>query len=351
MKKPPVNILIVVALVALSCGTTWAIGKREGGHHTGSAKAHHQAKSHPKKHQAVAHHDPNKSPLHHAQHPKAVEHHPHVTPHGLKEVHRHPQGINPGGPVHGLHGPHNIVKPTNPARLARMARGVRTQFTASHRIAFTPRWWQNHSVTNITNIRWYPHWWAHHGPYYWWRRCNWVALTGWLPGIAWSSPIPYDYGTNIYYQDDGVYFNGKRQYSADQYYQYVRTLALNEPPGVSEKSEWMPLGVFALQRPNADSPHAILQLAISKEGAIAGTFYNVVTKNTRPVHGSVDRQTQRAAWMVGSGPEEKMIMETGVYNLTQAQTQVLVHLGPTNARKWLLVRMDAPKSETAKNQP
>jgi hypothetical protein len=346
MKKLSVYILTIVALVALSGGNIWAIGKRGGEHHTGGAKAHHQAKSHPQKHKAVAHHDPHKSPLH-AQHAKAVEHHPHLTPHRPKEVHRHPKGFNPGGPVRGLHRPHNILKPTNHARLASVARNVRTEFTASHRNVFTPRWWQNRSITNITNIRWYPRWSAHRGPYYWWRSCKWVGLTGWLPGVAWSSPVTYDYGNNIYYQDDDVYVNGKRKYSADEYYQQVRTIAFNEPQGVSEKSEWMPLGVFALQRPTADSPHAILQLAISKEGAIAGTFYNVATEKTRPIHGTVNKQTQRAAWTVGNGADGKMVMETGAYNLTQDQTQVLVHLGPNNARKWLLVRMEAPKSNTS----
>ena len=350
MKKLAVYFLTVVTLAALSGGNVCAIGKRGGGgHHAGGAKAHHQAKSHP--HKSVAHHGPNKSALHHEHHAKQVEHPPHLTPHGPKEVHRHPKGINPGGPVRGLHRPHNILKPTNPARLNSVAQNVRTQFTANHRNAFTPQWWQNHSKTNITNIRWYPRWWAHRGPYYWWRPCSWGALTGWLPGVAWSAPITYDYGSNIVYQDDGVYINGKRKYSADGYYQQVRTIALNEPQGVSEKSEWMPLGVFALQRPNADSPHAILQLAISKEGAIAGTFYNVDTDKTRPVHGSVDQQTQRAAWTVGNGAEGKMVMETGANNLTQDQSQVLVHLGPNNAQKWLLVRMDAPKSNTVTSKP
>lgn len=347
MKKMPLCFLIVAALVGLSDGDIWAIGKRGGGgHHSGGAKAHHQAKSHPQKHKAVAHHHPQNSSLHHAHHAKALEHHPHLTPHRPKEVHRHAKRINPGGPVRGLHRPHNVLKPTNPARLANVAQNVHTQFTANHRNAFTPHWWRNHSLTNITNIRWYPRWWAHRGPYYWWRASSWAGITGWLPGLAWSSPITYDYGNNIYYQDDGVYVNGKRKYSADEYYEQARTIALNEPQGVSEKSEWMPLGVFALQRQNADTPHAILQMALSKEGAIAGSFYNTATEKTRPVHGSVDKQTQRAAWTVGNGAGGKMIMETGVHNLTEAKSQVLVHLGADKARKWILIRMNKPKPET-----
>jgi hypothetical protein len=37
-------------------------------------------------------------------------------------------------------------------------------------------------------------------------------------------------------------------------------------------------------------------LAVSKEGIIAGTFYNESTGTTHPVEGMVDEETQRAIW-------------------------------------------------------
>jgi hypothetical protein len=113
----------------------------------------------------------------------------------------------------------------------------------------------------------------------------------------------------------------------------------------------MPLGVFAVQRGKDADPHAILQLAVNKQGVLAGTFFNTSTEKTRPVQGMVDKQTQRAAWTIGEKKQGKMVMETGAYNLTQKETEVLVHLGPDKARKWLMVRLKAPKGEAAQTQP
>ena len=218
MKGLPAYFLIIATVLAVCGGATWAAGKRGGGgHHAGGRKAVRHAMRHIQKPKAVLRQHPHRRALHVAQHRKEMAHHPRVKPRIAREVHMHPKGINQGGPVRGLHSPHNTVKPTKPARLASVAKNVRTQFTARHRHVFTPRWWQNRSITNVTNVRWFSHWWAHPGPYYWWRRCSWVALTGWLPGVVWSAPTIYDYGSNIYYQDDGVYINSIWQYSADQY--------------------------------------------------------------------------------------------------------------------------------------
>ncbi len=137
--------------------------------------------------------------------------------------------------------------------------------------------------------------------------------------------------------------NGKRKYSTEQYYRLVRDLALTQPRSLSEKSEWMPLGVFALQRPKAAAPHVIVQLAVSKEGAIAGTSHNVNTDKTLPIHGALDKQTQRVAWVTGAGNKGKMVVETWAGNLTKDQSEVLVHFGEGKALKWFMVRMEAPK--------
>jgi hypothetical protein len=40
-------------------------------------------------------------------------------------------------------------------------------------------------------------------------------------------------------------------------------------------------------------------------------------------------------------------METGIYNLTQEETTVLVHFGPEQTQQWLLVRLEEPASEEA----
>ena len=75
------------------------------------------------------------------------------------------------------------------------------------------------------------------------------------------------------------------------------TVTQSTPADIDEsKVEWMPLGVFAVTEEDATDTGMMVQLAVSKEGIIAGTFYNEITDTSRPVEGMVDRETQRAAW-------------------------------------------------------
>jgi len=66
-----------------------------------------------------------------------------------------------------------------------------------------------------------------------------------------------------------------------------------------------------------------MQLAISKEGIIAGTFQNTATDWTVEVEGTIDRKSQRAAW--GPVGESWPIMETGIYNLSENEAGALLH--------------------------
>ena len=61
---------------------------------------------------------------------------------------------------------------------------------------------------------------------------------------------------------------------------------------------------------------------------------------THPVEGMVDEKTQRVAWKAADGTNEDLVMETGVYNLTQDQAEVMAHFGPNETQTALLVRLD-----------
>ena len=64
---------------------------------------------------------------------------------------------------------------------------------------------------------------------------------------------------------------------------------------------------------------------------------------TFAVQGRVDKQTQRLAFTIGDNQD--VVYETGVYNLTQAETPVLVHRGPDSRETQLLIRLEAPEAE------
>ena len=105
----------------------------------------------------------------------------------------------------------------------------------------------------------------------------------------------------------------------------------------------MPLGVFAMTadgEPTGAEPTMYLQLAVSKQGVINGTFQNTATNAVQAVEGMVDKQTQRAAWTAVG--KTRPLMETGIVNLTQDTTPALVHFADGTTQQWLLVRMDKP---------
>lgn len=52
----------------------------------------------------------------------------------------------------------------------------------------------------------------------------------------------------------------------------------------------------------------------------------------------VDEATQRAVWKAADGTNPNLVMESGVYNLTQDKADVLVHFGPEKTETARLVR-------------
>jgi hypothetical protein len=169
-------------------------------------------------------------------------------------------------------------------------------------------------------------------------------VTGWIVH-RWTSPIYYSYGSGgtVYYENNVVYVNGQQYGSPEQYYQEAAQLAASVPEMTDEEAdqtEWLPLGVFAITAEGVNASSMYLQLAVSKDGIIAGTFYNESTGATHPVEGMVDEKTQRAVWKAADGTNPDLVMETGIYNLTQDQAEVLVHFGPDQTQTALLVRLD-----------
>ena len=218
--------------------------------------------------------------------------------------------------------------------------------------AFTPQWWKDHP--QLAKKYWDEtgrYQWARH---HWWRHCTWAAATAWVVGgaygaYAYQEPIVYDYGDNVYYEDESVYVQGQRVGTAEEYYDQAKEIASTGQAAPAEPdANWLPLGVFALSQKDIPDTNMVIQLALSKEGVIKGTFYNTSTDTVRPLKGRIDKKTQRAAWMFADGKNSDIIMETGLYNLTQDQTEALVHFGNSKTQQWLLVRLNPPVDKEKK---
>lgn len=109
--------------------------------------------------------------------------------------------------------------------------------------------------------------------------------------------------------------------------------------------EWLPLGVWAITKEGVSEADRLLQLSVNKNGIIAGTYFNETTETTVPVEGKVDSATQRAAWHLMDEKNNKVVMETGVYNLTEDVTNALLHYGPDQTSDVILVRIDQPEED------
>ncbi len=180
-------------------------------------------------------------------------------------------------------------------------------------------------------------------------------MTGWFVGSAWSEPVYYNYGTggNVYYEGDTVYIEGNEYCSSAEYYEQAEQIATAVPEYTeqqAEQTEWMPLGVWAITQEDVTDTNRVLQLAVNKDGVIAGTYYNDATEVSIPVEGAVDKETQRAVWRLMDEKNSGIVMETGVYNLTNDVTSALLHFSADKTQEITMVRIEQPEENTASEE-
>jgi hypothetical protein len=212
------------------------------------------------------------------------------------------------------------------------ARGAYVRGGFVHYNCFTPTWYRTYPNA--------------------WRAAAWTTAAAIWTGATWaalssscgypSAPAIFDYGTTVVYEGDQVYYNGDPVATTQDYAQQATQIAAQgaeaKPP---DTEEWNPLGVFAMVQGDEKDANDIFQLAINKDGVIRGNYYNALSDTTVPVYGAVDKNSQRAAWTVGDRKEP--VYETGIGNLTQPETAMLVHFDKERTQQWTLVRLEQPE--------
>lgn len=111
------------------------------------------------------------------------------------------------------------------------------------------------------------------------------------------------------------------------------------------QGDWLPMGVFvaAQDQTQAAVSTMFVQLALNKEGFLAGTYYNAATDKTHTLEGMVDKQTQQAIWKLSENASSP-VMSTQLYNLTQDVVPVRVYFPERKtSQSWLLIRLDETK--------
>ena len=96
-----------------------------------------------------------------------------------------------------------------------------------------------------------------------------VAGHGAWCGWGSAAPIVYDYGNNVTYQGDQVYYGDQPVATADQYYQQASDIAKAPAAAPDPQSDdWLPLGVFSLIQGDQSDTNTMFQLAVNKAGVI-----------------------------------------------------------------------------------
>jgi len=234
----------------------------------------------------------------------------------------------------GLAGGRGAVRPYSATNLAGRGEAIRNNF-------YNGGWYGGRGWYAAHFNRWWP------GG--WWGGFGWGMGAGMLTGLAWgdlagwggygSAPVSYNYGTTVCYQDDGVYVQGSRVGTAEDYAAQATALAGSGGPDakIPADDQWRPLGVFALARAEETNPSTFMSLAIDKDGLLRGSYYDAVSDTTINITGKVDKKTQRAAWTLGD--KKTPVYEAGLANLTQQQTTILVHRDGGKVEQMLLVRV------------
>jgi hypothetical protein len=113
-------------------------------------------------------------------------------------------------------------------------------------------------------------------------------------------------------------------------------------------TEFLPLGVYALAPAGQSDATAVVQLSVSKDGILRGSYCDLVSDQGQTIYGAVDQKSQRAAWKVGE--QGQVIFETTLPSLTQSAGSALVYFANGDARQWILSRFENQQQQTGSQQ-
>lgn len=222
-----------------------------------------------------------------------------------------------------------LATPEQTAQFRNAWNGSRTDFNrnvGAERAAFYNRHpgynnWFNSDFNSRYNR--HPAYWDARADY--WRRNAWGDYNSWL-GYGWGSPYYYDDSDGLYYSYDN--------------YQPQTSAAPAAPATIPQPNEWYPIGIFALSSSpeTSSTSNFIYQLAVNQQGQVDGTLYNTSTNLVYDVEGTLNKETQVVSFRVAN--DTAPIMSTGLFNLTQEQTSILVQFVNGSQETWTLTRLN-----------
>lgn len=108
----------------------------------------------------------------------------------------------------------------------------------------------------------------------------------------------------------------------------------------ADDTEWLNVGVFSLAPAGQSDATRLVHLAVSKEGALRGNHYDLLSDDATLIVGSIDKKTLKAAWTIGEkGPA---IFEAPLADLQKAKLPVQVRFADGKTSNWQLTKAATP---------
>ncbi|MEX2113337.1 MAG: hypothetical protein WD845_09140 [Pirellulales bacterium] len=148
--------------------------------------------------------------------------------------------------------------------------------------------------------------------------------------------------------DDGTYYTSDdsttdQEPAADdatqpEQPQDAAQLAAAGAKDVPNDTQFLPLGVFALAPQGHNDATAVVQLSVTKDGILRGSYCDLISDQGQTIFGAIDKQSRRAAWTIGPGG--KAVFDTTLDNLTQADGQVALEFASGDVKQYTLARFE-----------
>lgn len=205
---------------------------------------------------------------------------------------------------------------------------------------FTPNYYRRYPGA------WFPGKWAIIGTA--WTATTW-AVAGQYCGCEGGGTY-YDYEDNVSYEDGMVMYDDQPVATTEEYYTQAETIAdagteSQTPDAQQPAEEWLPLGVFAvIANPEQTQTDKVIQLALSRAGNVRGNYQDLLTDEVTPVIGSVDKESERVALKFEGN--ESVIVEIGLYNLTNDEVPALIHFDADRREPRTLIRLKNPEEQS-----
>ncbi len=202
---------------------------------------------------------------------------------------------------------------------------LQANFTSKNE-PFSPAWYADH-----------PGAWQYTHPHAdAWAVAGIGATAAWL-GIG-AGYAAADDGTYYTSDDDSTDDDATTEDTQPQQEQDAAQLAAAGAVDVPNNTQFLPLGVYALAPAGHSDATAVVQLSVTKDGILRGSYCDLISDQGQTIFGAIDKQSRRAAWTVGTGG--KAVFETTLDSLTRADGQVALEFPGGDVKQYTLARFE-----------